>query len=46
MFDENWALDGLDIDEAEAKVAEQLDKEASLPETDAGDGCEGGACKI
>lgn len=46
MSEFEFDLDGLDIDAAEAAVNEAKEEEANQAPLEAGDGCEGGACKI
>lgn len=43
---DDFDLDNLNIDDAEAAVAEKQKQEAELPATQPNDGCDGGACTI
>lgn len=46
MSEQDWGLDGIDFDHTLGVVAEKQAEEESRPATEAGDGCEDGACKI
>lgn len=46
MSEFEFDLESLDIDAAEKAVEQAKEAEANQAPLDAGDGCEGGACKI